>query len=168
MTIRIEHGKGSHNKCHKVTLHDRSHDECGKIVHRPYSSCINENSIEFFLLTQTWRVIKSSRLFRIRKWISREVSFIKDNLGRVKYNISLCVTNKSIANILIPNKYHHFRAQCKFICTNFIREIYILSQMVTYYLWWVLWYFKEFKNAKLDKWQKMLLSLRSNPQTISL
>ena len=35
--------------------------------------------------------------------------------------------------------------------------------MVTYYLWWVLWYFKEFKNAKLDKWQKMLSSLRSNP-----
>ena len=26
-----------------------------------------------------------------------------------------------------------------------------LSQMVTYYLWWVIWYFKEFKNAKLDK-----------------
>ena len=42
-----------------------------------------------------------------------------------------------------------------------------LSQMVTYYLWWVLWYFKEFKNVKLDKWQKMLLSLRSNPQTMS-
>ena len=42
-----------------------------------------------------------------------------------------------------------------------------LLQMVTYYLWWVLWYFKEFKNAKLDKWQKMLLSLRSNPQTMS-
>ena len=42
-----------------------------------------------------------------------------------------------------------------------------VSQMVTYYLWWVLWYFKEFKNAKLDKWQKMLLSLRSNPQTIN-
>ena len=42
-----------------------------------------------------------------------------------------------------------------------------LSQMVTYYLWWVLWYFKEFKNTKLDKWQKMLLSLRSNPQTMS-
>ena len=42
-----------------------------------------------------------------------------------------------------------------------------VSQMVTYYLWWVLWYFKEFKNAKLDKWQKMLLSLRSNPQTMS-
>ena len=42
-----------------------------------------------------------------------------------------------------------------------------LSQMVTYYLWWVLWYLKEFKNVKLGKWQKMLLSLRSNPQTIS-
>jgi len=41
-----------------------------------------------------------------------------------------------------------------------------VSQMVTYYLWWVLWYFKEFKNVKLDKWQKMLLSLRSNSQTI--
>jgi len=41
-----------------------------------------------------------------------------------------------------------------------------LSQMVTYYLWWVLWYFKEFKNTKLDRWQKMLLSLRSNPQTM--
>jgi len=39
--------------------------------------------------------------------------------------------------------------------------------MVTYYLWWVLWYFKELKNVKLDKWQKMLLSLRSNPQTMS-
>jgi len=38
-----------------------------------------------------------------------------------------------------------------------------LSQKVTYYLWWMLWYFKEFKNAKLDEWQKMLLSLRSNP-----
>jgi len=26
-----------------------------------------------------------------------------------------------------------------------------ISQMVTYYLLWVLWYFKEFKNVKLDK-----------------
>jgi len=33
-----------------------------------------------------------------------------------------------------------------------IRGSLCLSQMVTYYLWWVLWYFKEFKNAKLDKW----------------
>jgi len=45
----------------------KSHEECGKIVHRPYSSCIssvqeiNEDSIEFFLSTQTWRVIKSSQ-----------------------------------------------------------------------------------------------------------
>jgi len=42
-----------------------------------------------------------------------------------------------------------------------------LSQKVTYYLWWMLWYFKKFTNAKLDEWQKMLLSLRSNPQTMS-
>jgi len=47
------------------------------------------------------------------------------------------------------------------------KEGHQLSQIVTYYLWWVLWYFKEFKNAKLDKWQKMLLSLRSNSQTKS-
>ena len=33
-----------------------------------------------------------------------------------------------------------------------------ISQIVTYYLWWVLWYFKEFKNTKLNKWQKMLLN----------
>ena len=44
----------------------KSHKECGKIVHRPCSSCIssvqkmNEDSIEFSL--STWRVIKSSRL----------------------------------------------------------------------------------------------------------
>ena len=44
-----------------------SHNEYGKIVHRPCSSCIssiqemNENSIEFSLSTQTWRVIKSSQ-----------------------------------------------------------------------------------------------------------
>ena len=44
----------SHHKCHIVTItwqevtalyhmmsHDRSHDRHGKIVHRPYSSCIS-------------------------------------------------------------------------------------------------------------------------------
>ena len=31
----------SHDKCHKVTSHDGSHDKYGKIVHRPYSSCIS-------------------------------------------------------------------------------------------------------------------------------
>jgi len=42
-------------KCHKVM----SHDDCEKIMHRPYSSCIssiqgiNENSIKFSLSTQT-------------------------------------------------------------------------------------------------------------------
>jgi len=38
---------------HHMMSHDRSHDRCGKEVHRPYSSCIsrksNENSIEFSL-----------------------------------------------------------------------------------------------------------------------
>jgi len=45
----------------------KSHADCKKVVHRPCSSCIssvqeiNENSIEFSLSTQTWRVIKSSQ-----------------------------------------------------------------------------------------------------------
>jgi len=43
-----------------------------------------------------------------------------------------------------------------------------LSQIVTYLICDLRKYSsKEFKNAKLDKWQKMLLSLRSNPQTMS-
>jgi len=54
---------------HYITLYDRSHDRHWKVVHRPCSSCIsniksNRNSIKFFLSTQTWRVIKSSRLSR--------------------------------------------------------------------------------------------------------
>jgi len=50
--------------CHMT----KSHDECGKIVHRLYSSYIssiqeiNEDSIEIPLSTRTWRVIKLSRL----------------------------------------------------------------------------------------------------------
>jgi len=63
----------------------------------------------------------------VRRWISREVSFIKDSLGGVEYNIPLCVANKSIAIILISNKYHEFRVRCKFICVNFIGEIHICS-----------------------------------------
>jgi len=52
---------------HYITLYDRLHDRHWKVVHRPCSSCIsniksNRNSIKFFLSTQTWRVIKSSRL----------------------------------------------------------------------------------------------------------
>jgi len=44
------------------------HDECGKIVHRPCSSCVssipelNENSIEFSLSTWTWNRFKLSWL----------------------------------------------------------------------------------------------------------
>jgi len=42
-----------------------------------------------------------------------------------------------------------------------------LSQMATY--WFVIdsWIFEKLKKAKLDKQQMMLLSLRSNPQTMS-
>ena len=41
--------------------------------------------------------------------------------------IPLCMANKSIAIILIPNKYHEFRARCKFICANFTGEVHICS-----------------------------------------
>ena len=50
--------------CHMM----ESHDDCGNIVHRPYSSCIssvqesNENSIEFSLSTQIRSRIKCSLL----------------------------------------------------------------------------------------------------------
>ena len=50
---------------YSITSHKKSH---GKIVHRLCSSCIssvqviNKDSIEFSLSTQTWRVIKLSRL----------------------------------------------------------------------------------------------------------
>ena len=37
---RKECRKVSHYKCHMVMSHDKSHDRCGKVVHRPCSSCI--------------------------------------------------------------------------------------------------------------------------------
>ena len=43
------------HKCHMVISYDKSHDRCGKVVHRPYSNCISsgqemhEDSIEFSL-----------------------------------------------------------------------------------------------------------------------
>ena len=44
--------------------YDKSHDKCGKIVHRPCSSCISsvqeieEDTIEFSLSTWTWSGFK--------------------------------------------------------------------------------------------------------------
>jgi len=63
----------------------------------------------------------------VRKCVSMEVSFIEDSLGEAEYNIPLCVANKSIAIILIPNKYHEFRVWYKFVCINFIGKIHICS-----------------------------------------
>ena len=42
---RRECGKVPYHKCHTfshshMTSHNGSHDRCGKMVHRPYSSCI--------------------------------------------------------------------------------------------------------------------------------
>ena len=64
LTTRKEYGKVSHNRSQVSVM---SHDECGKVVHRPCSRCIssiqklNKNSIEFFLSTQTRSVVKSSQ-----------------------------------------------------------------------------------------------------------
>ena len=51
----------------RVMSHNELHNECGKVVYRLCSRCIssvqklNENSIEFSLLTQTKSVVKSSQ-----------------------------------------------------------------------------------------------------------
>jgi len=56
----VSHGHSHIIECHRVM----SHDECGKIVHRPCNSYISnvqeieEDSIEFSLLTQTWSRFK--------------------------------------------------------------------------------------------------------------
>ena len=48
---------------HSIMSHDESHDRCGKIVHRPCSSCIssvenlNKNSIEFSLSNAEQRAV---------------------------------------------------------------------------------------------------------------
>jgi len=48
---------------HHMMSHDRSHDECGKVVHRPCSSCIssigksNRDSIEFSLSIAEQRAV---------------------------------------------------------------------------------------------------------------
>jgi len=48
---------------HHMISHDRSHDKCGKVVHRPCSSCIsnieksNRDSIEFFLSITEQRAV---------------------------------------------------------------------------------------------------------------
>jgi len=48
---------------HSITLHDRLHDKCGKVVHRPCSSCIsnigksNKDSIEFSLSIAEQRAV---------------------------------------------------------------------------------------------------------------
>ena len=50
-------------RSHNVTSHDESHDRHGKVVHRPYSSCIssirksNRNSIKFSLSIAKQRAV---------------------------------------------------------------------------------------------------------------
>ena len=72
LLYRRECEKVSHHKCRKSQSHNRksqyhitlmSYDKCGKVVHRPYSSCIssvgksNGDSIEFSLLIAEQRAV---------------------------------------------------------------------------------------------------------------
>jgi len=38
---QVLYSHGHMTGSHSVTSHDRSHDKCGKVVHRPCSSCIS-------------------------------------------------------------------------------------------------------------------------------
>ena len=56
-----------------MTSHDGSYDRCGKVVHRPYSSCISsiENLIETLLSSLCQTLIKEQlALFRLRSWLT--------------------------------------------------------------------------------------------------
>jgi len=71
----------THKKCGKVSCHMiKSHEEYGKIVHRPCSSCIssvqkiNEDSIEFSLSTWTWSRFKLS-------WLKSYMSVVRPMSG---------------------------------------------------------------------------------------
>ena len=62
VTLSQSHDRKS--RCHiTLMLHDGSHDKCGKVVHRPCSSCIssvgksNGNSIEFSLSIAEQRTV---------------------------------------------------------------------------------------------------------------
>ena len=81
-----------------VTSHDGSHDEYGKIMHRPYSSCIssiqeiNKDFIKFFLSTQIRSRIKCSPLsltfsLLTQTWSRLKLSWLKS------YIYTLFITN---------------------------------------------------------------------------
>jgi len=64
LLYKRECGKVSYHKYHKSQSHDRrSHDKCGKVVHRPCSSCIssigksNRDSIKFSLSIAEQRAV---------------------------------------------------------------------------------------------------------------
>ena len=64
---REECGNVSCHKCHShmVTLHDKSHDEYEKVVHKPCSSCINS------IKNPTETPLSSFCQLRLGGWLSR-------------------------------------------------------------------------------------------------
>jgi len=39
--LQVSYTHSHMTRGHSITSYDRSHDECGKVVHRPCSSCIS-------------------------------------------------------------------------------------------------------------------------------
>jgi len=92
------------------------------------------------LLRASQNIYRMTILFIYIVFSMRDSSLIgwspQDSLGRAEYNIPLYMANKSIAIILIPNKYYEFRAQCKFVCVNFIGEVHIYSTTKDTEVWY--------------------------------
>jgi len=59
--------------------------------------------------------------------ISRKKFLVKDGMCGAENDISLYMVHKAITIVLIPNKYHQFRTQHKFIGINFTGEKHIGS-----------------------------------------
>ena len=83
----------SHN--HMIGGHRvMSCDMCGKIVHRPCSSCLssiqelNKNSIKFSLLTWTWSMVKSSQAksLHLLSFLLFFSFFLSHNLSSCNYH----------------------------------------------------------------------------------
>jgi len=74
--------------------YDKSYNEYGKVVHRPYRKCIssiqklNEDFIKFFLLTQIRSRIKYSLLsFILELNFTTQVLFVLDLAYSYSYNL---------------------------------------------------------------------------------
>ena len=60
---------GTSHKSHHMMSHDGSHDKCGKVVHRPYSSCISSvENIMGTLLSSLCQLLNKEQVGFIPAW----------------------------------------------------------------------------------------------------